>query len=91
MKAHAPLGPSSDPGDLEPLQTMLARLADLETQYDLARGRVHESPIDEALKHRALARLDLRYRAERQTLVLQLAELHERHMSGLMRLRPTRH
>ncbi|WP_407525225.1 hypothetical protein [Methylobacterium oryzisoli] len=91
MKAQALLDHPSNPGDLEPLQIMLARLADLETRYDVERGRIRESHADDALKHRILALLDLRYRAERQSLVLRLAELHERHRTDLMGLRPTRH
>jgi hypothetical protein len=51
------------------LQSALAALADIETRYEIERGRLDAWTGPTAAKERLAAALEERYRAERQTVV----------------------
>ena len=77
-------GPRFYPDHLGPsLQAMLARLADLDLQFECKLEKLMESPLPEDARDDLVQSLRDRHRQEREHLVERLAELHAQTLSCL--------
>jgi hypothetical protein len=66
------------------IQDALAALADLERRYQERRASLERWADRGGAKQRLLQALEVQHRRERQPLVQQLADLHQRIMSATM-------
>jgi hypothetical protein len=66
------------------MQDALAALADLERRYQERRASLERWADRGGAKQRLLQALEVLYRRDRQPLVQQLADLHQRMMSATM-------
>jgi hypothetical protein len=76
--------PTYSDGLEEAIQDTLARLADIETAYELMKERLDRWTGAAPAKERLAAQLERRHQRDREPCVQKLAELHHRLMSVTM-------